>query len=160
MPTGLKSCARLPAQPAIPTSPAHHHCTVLVIGFMTHAAIIALADMQREHNLIITNIPACTLSSALHPLTCKDSCCMFSCNYSLPDLCLQSDAEQTSSFDHISSCECLNSADLNSCTLWVGVQHMSKLHPLRAAGTDNLPIQQQHTGREPRNAVRGHRVHI
>ena len=44
--------------------------------------------------------------------------------------------------------------------LWVGVQHISDLHPMPAAGADDLPIQQQHTGTEPRNAGRGHRIHI
>ena len=48
----------MPAQSAAPTSPAHHHCTILAIGFMMNAVISALADMQREDNLISTNIPA------------------------------------------------------------------------------------------------------
>ena len=38
----------MPAQSAAPTSPAHHHCTILAIGSMLNAVISALADMQRE----------------------------------------------------------------------------------------------------------------
>ena len=101
----------MPAQPATPTSPAHHHCTILVIGFMTNAAVDALADIQREYDLMSTTISACMLSSDMHPLMCKASCCMFSCNQCLPGLCLQSGAEQASSFDHVSSYERLNNTD-------------------------------------------------
>ncbi len=45
MPIWLLISARMPVQPATPTSPAHHHSTILVIGFMTNAAISALADI-------------------------------------------------------------------------------------------------------------------
>ena len=62
MPIWLITCACLPAQPATPTTPAHHHCTILVNGFGTNAAASALADIQQDHNLISTIIPACFLS--------------------------------------------------------------------------------------------------